>query len=284
MKLLIQNYSSPLTTEPFYLMECLKRAGVDVHLWADNKISAFDMFDSINPNVFIGHFAYLTADILKYLSQNPSIKPVINVTGTNEQQLQGIIDTLKSAGITNDLYFSNNFIHPHGDKVHTILPALDVFIQAQVPQFDIPHAVITNDKDEVVDKFIADKDVYHMVSYGKKEEWSDYASDIRSFWGVSKSYGEVTLIDDGIISTSQMFFQGTMLCNKFNIISKTEEQRVAFQQILENLFTSEETSESVESVIKQQIIKNHTCFNRASQLASILGMEEESKKLLEVVK
>jgi len=75
-----------------------------------------------------------------------------------------------------------------------------------------------------------------------------------------------------------------MLCNKFNVTSQTVEQREAFQQILSMLFSAEETEENVETVIKKQIIKNHTCFNRASQLAEILGMKEEAQKLLEVVK
>jgi len=101
---------------------------------------------------------------------------------------------------------------------------------------------------------------------------------------VSRCYDEVTLVDDGMISMSQFFFQATMLCNKFNVINQTVEQKEAFQQILSMLFSSEETNDSVETVIKNQIVKNHTCFNRASQLAEILGMKEEAQKLLEIVK
>jgi len=284
MKLLVQNYSSQYNTEPFYLSECFKRIGVENDLWADNNVSAFDMFDTAKPDVFIGHFAYLTEDIVKYLSQNKNIKPVINVTGTNAQQLKSITDTFMSMSLENPTLFTNNFVHPHGESVYKLLPALDVFIQATQPQFNIPLAVITNNKDETVDNFIKDKEVYHLVSYGAKEEWADFSTDIRNFWGVSTSYDEVTLIDDGMISTSQFFFQATMLCRKFNVVSQTQDQRDAFQEILSTLFTSEETSEDVATVIKKQIIKNHTCFNRASQLAGILGMQEESKKLLEVVK
>lgn len=283
MKILIQNYSSHYTTEPFYLTECLKRVGVDSHLWADGNVPAFDMFDTIAPDVFVGHFAYLTEDIVKYLSQNKKIKPIINVTGTSEQQLKGITDTFMSIGLENVVLFSNNFVHPHGDSVHKIFPAFDVFIQRGEPQFNIPLAVITNNKEDFVNNFIEDKEVYHIISYGADEEWSDFATDIRNFWGVSSCYDDVTLIDDGIISTSQFFFQATMMCNKLNIKSQTEEQRDAFQEILSMLFTSEETSEDVGNVVRKQIVKNHTCFNRASQLASILGLEEESKKLLEIV-
>ena len=101
---------------------------------------------------------------------------------------------------------------------------------------------------------------------------------------MSTSYDEVTLIDDGMVSTSQFFFQATMLCRKFNVVSQTEEQREAFQEILSSLFISEETSEDVATVIKKQIIKNHTCFNRASELANALGLKEESEKLLKIVK
>jgi hypothetical protein len=283
MKALIQNYSSPFTTEPFYFMECLKRVGFDAHLWVDNNISAFDMFDTISPDIFIGHFAYLTEDIVKYLSQNKNIKPVINVTGTSESQLKGISDTFMSIGLTDKILFSNNFSHPHGDAVHTILPCLDMFIRPAAPEFSIPLAVIADNKSEVVDNFVKDKEVYHLVSYGAQQGWEDYATDIRNFWGVSKCYDEVTLIDDGLISTSQFFFQATMLCNKFNVTSQSNEQREAFQQILSTVFSTEETSEDVSVVIKKQILKNHTCFNRTSQLCKILGLESQSEDLLKIV-
>ena len=175
------------------------------------------------------------------------------------------------------------FANPHGDSVHKILPAFDVFIQKNQPQFNIPVAVVTNNKNESVDSFIKEKDVYHIVSYGKDEEWADYTTDIRNFWGVCSCYDEVNVIDDGMISTSQFFFQATMLCNKLNITSQTEEQREAFQEILSTLFTQEETTEDVSNVVRKQIIKKHTCFNRASEMASLLGLEEESKKLLEMI-
>lgn len=284
MKMLIQNYSSHYTTEPFYLVECFKRVGIDAHLWADSNVSAFDIFDTVAPDVFIGHFAYLTEDVVKYLSQNKNIKPVINVTGTNTQQLKGITDTFMSMGLENVILFTNNFVHPHGESVQKILPAFDVFVQASQPQFNIPLAVVTNGEDETVKDFVKDKEVYHLVSYGENKEWADFSTDIRNFWGVSTSYDEVTLIDDGMVSTSQFFFQATMLCRKFNVVSQTEEQREAFQEILSSLFISEETSEDVATVIKKQIIKNHTCFNRASELANALGLKEESEKLLKIVK
>ena len=284
MKILIQNYSSPYSTEPLYLMECLKRVGVDAVLWADINISAFDMFDTAKPDVFVGHFAYLTEDIVKYLSQNNHIKFLLNVSNTNEQQLKSIRDTLMSVSVNDVVYFSNNFAHNHGDSVVKILPSYDVFIQAPPPQFNIPLAVLTNEKNEQVEEFIKDKEVYHLGSYGKEEEWADYKTDIRSFWGVSRCYDEVTVVDDGMISMSQFFFQASMLCNKFNVISQTQEQKEAFQEILSQLFTSEETSESVSEVVKKQIIKNHTCFNRSAQLMGLIGDLETSKKLLEFIK
>ena len=283
MKVLVQNYSSPLTTEPLYLTECMKRIGIESSLWADNNVATFDIFDTYKPDVFISNFAFLTEDIIKYLSQNNSIKMLLNVTGTSKDHLAMILQTLDAKNIKNYHLFTNNFRHPHGDSVEKILPCCDVFISCPPPQFKIPLAVVTNDKNEKVEGFIDDKEVYHLVSYGKKEEWSDYTTDIRSFWGLAKCYDEVKLIDDGLISTSQFFFQATMLCNKFSIMSQSNDQRDAFEEILSELFTPEETSESVESIVKKQISKNHTCFNRTSQVLKMLGMEEKSKELLEIL-
>lgn len=284
MKVLIQNYSTPFSTEPLYLMECLKSVGVDAFLWADGNLPAFDVFDTHNPDFFVGHFAFLTEDILKYLSKNANIKSVINITGTNAEQLENIKQTFLSMGVSEPTFVTGDFDNRHGDSVEKMLPCYDLFIRTAEPQFKMPTAVITNDKSDTVNNFIKDKEVYHLVSYAKNEDWSDYACDIRSFWGISNCYDEVTLVDDGLVSMSQFFFQATMLCNKFNVSCETQEQKEAFSEMLSYLFESEETSENVEAVVKKQIIKNHTCFNRASKLMSILGDEEKSKQLLEMVK
>ena len=45
MRILIQNYTSMLSTEAMYLAKSLELAGQDVYLWQDPNISAFDMFD-----------------------------------------------------------------------------------------------------------------------------------------------------------------------------------------------------------------------------------------------
>ena len=284
MKILIQNYSTPFSTEPLYLMECLKTVGVDASLWVNNESPAFDVFDAFNPDVFVGHFAFLTEDILKYLSQNPNIKSIINVTGTNSSQLENIKQTFMSMGVSMPTFTTGDFHGEHGDSVEKMLPCYDVFIKSASPQYNMPLAVLTNNKDDTVDEFIEGKEAYHLVSYGENKEWSDYTSDVRSFWGVCDCYDEVTLIDDGLVSMSQFFFQATMLCKNFNISCQTEEQKEAFSKMLSDLFEPEETSEKVESVVKNQIIKNHTCFNRASKLMSILGEEEKSQELLKAIK
>ena len=79
MKTLIHNYSSGLSTEPMYFNQCLTECGVESHLWGDPNVSAFDMFDAINPEIFISHYRFLTNDIIKYIRQNNKIEMILNM-------------------------------------------------------------------------------------------------------------------------------------------------------------------------------------------------------------
>ena len=93
MKMLIQNYSSGLSTEAMYFNQCLREGGLESHMWADGQISAFDIFDAVKPDIFISHYKFITTDIIKYLKQAKNIPMVLNVTGTNEQEIQQIEST-----------------------------------------------------------------------------------------------------------------------------------------------------------------------------------------------
>ena len=87
MKALIQNYASVDTTEPLYLSECLNSVGIETTTWKNQDVSAFDMFDLSNPNLFITHYNLVTNDIIKYLSGHQNIECILNITGASKNIL-----------------------------------------------------------------------------------------------------------------------------------------------------------------------------------------------------
>ena len=90
MKTLIQNYTSSISTEPMYIERCLLECGQEAQLWANPGLSAFDAFDSSNPDLFITHYSFLTQDIVKYLSSKRNISMALNITGAGKQEIEKI--------------------------------------------------------------------------------------------------------------------------------------------------------------------------------------------------
>ena len=61
MKILFHNYSNSTSTEPIYLYNALQKCGVESFIWADPNMSAYDVFDTTKPDVFVTHFKTFSA-------------------------------------------------------------------------------------------------------------------------------------------------------------------------------------------------------------------------------
>ena len=108
MKILLQNYATSDTSEPLYISECVNSlAGLESFLWKDNSVSAFDMFDVIQPTTFITHYSLLSKDIIKYLSGNNKIECVLNVTGAEQQHIDMIDEIVATNKIQCPFIFTN---------------------------------------------------------------------------------------------------------------------------------------------------------------------------------
>ena len=137
MRVLIDNYSSRTSTEPIYFEQTMKRIGIEAVVWNRNQISTYDVFDRVQPDLFITHHNRLDNDIVKYLFG--STKPldlVLNVTGLDEEKslaLNQLLQDLKTKKVNVPFVFSNT---PEGIPeaklknftTHSILPGADLFI------------------------------------------------------------------------------------------------------------------------------------------------------------
>ena len=53
MKILFQNYTNPITTEPRYMSHAMKMAGLESEVWDDQSVSVYDILDSYKPDVLL---------------------------------------------------------------------------------------------------------------------------------------------------------------------------------------------------------------------------------------
>ena len=80
MKILFHNYSSSTSTEPLYLHNALQKCGVESVIWGDPNMSAYDVFDTTKPDVFVvdSHLLvdnYPCRSLVKFYLEWSSYKP-----------------------------------------------------------------------------------------------------------------------------------------------------------------------------------------------------------------
>lgn len=293
MKILFHNYTNSLSTEPMYLNTALLNCGINSELWANNDISAFDVFDRVKPDVFVTHFTTLTLDIMTYLQQNKGIDTLINVTGASNAQLKNIKDTIDQFGIKLPFAFTNsvNGVTENSLKVHNIYPAADIF-NSRLPQTNhmIKEAIISNKFDEKIEDFVGEKDVFHLLYIGdtEKESSFDIKVNILSLSRLYDVYEKMVIFGGNDLCCSQLFFDASLHAKNIEVKSTDQE---GFYKFLEKVFKDSNNSEDIGSEIKSQIKNRHTPFHRAWTLMKHLqnkdamaNIEKVKEKLPELLK
>ena len=283
MRTLIHNYSSALSTEPMYFTRCLEMCGLQTHLWSDKSVSAFDIFDAVQPDVFLSHYAFLTNDIVKYLTQNKKIKTVLNVTGANEQELVSIEQVFSENKLEVPFVFTNmhDSMYKHKTKrirMVNILPSVDIFLPlVDLPDFEIDLAVIATDMNELVKNATKSKDTYHLLSLGGDNKEFDLSANIQLLRGMYGKYKEIVLTSDISVVFSQVLFEAALNANKLSI-KVDKKQQPTLDKIFASLF-HDDGNDDVGKLIKQQVQRKHTCVNRTARLCKLLKNEEATQKL-----
>lgn len=143
MRSLIQNYSSEISTEPVQFNQALLELGVEATMW-DAKLSAFDVFDRANPDIFITHYSLVSKDLVKRL-KDTEVKVALNCTGINSENL----DILNGCGLKVDLAYTN---FPNDLNLTVIQPCCDIFLarrKVDAPKYDIDNLIIINDQSDL---------------------------------------------------------------------------------------------------------------------------------------
>ena len=194
MKVLLQNYSSPLSTEPMYFYRCLNHAGIATSLWSDPRTSAFDAFDMFKPDIFIGHWKFLTSDVVKYLSQNKSIQTTLNVSFATQEDIEKIDQVLDSSNVSVDFLFTNQhealYKLKSKYKLVNIVPAADVFIPTDSSLKDWKNecAILSTTPHKMFLEACKNQEVYHKLCFGTQSDAFDISVDIQSLPSLVPNY------------------------------------------------------------------------------------------------
>lgn len=285
MKILIQNYSSTLSTEPMYLDSCFNNTEklIQSNIWDTNSISTFDAIDKTSPNIILCHYsAPVLNDVFKYLSKNSNIELVLNITGIQQKHLDILENLIEMNSINCPLLITN--IHKSiyevkstkRRKIFNLLPAVDLFIPVfnNVPDYSIEAAVISDSKD------IASKNLnfktYHKIGIGTNDDFFDFSVRVSNMVSLYKRYQKIILASTLPTTFSQFFFDAIYHSNK--VVLKTNDDK-KMGEIIGELFEPGEEDEDMASIVKNQIKTKHTCYNRAARLMKELKNEQAAKIL-----
>ena len=133
--------------------------GIQTHLWDTTKVSAFDAFDSVQPDIFLGQLYNLTPSVIKCIKERPGLQvglragdkgdhkdPIdlsrFNVLFSSDEDLEKLIELKKQTGQPEFVH-----IHYHGDDIKNThsyfnsigIPAVSLMMCADVHAYsDFP--------------------------------------------------------------------------------------------------------------------------------------------------
>lgn len=287
MKILIENYANPLSTEPQYLNRTINHTNTQSEIWNTNHLSVYDVMDLYNPDILIcNHTCRSLSDVIKYF-KNSNKELILNISGMRQNSLSIIENILSTNNIKCRLFISNNFeqINPlksNAIKIINLLPSADIFIPIQhVPNFNIDAAIITTpaiDKTKL-EEYINQYETLHKIviqqTNEKISDLFDYGVDAINACSIYNKYNNLVLCLTNKMIFSQIFFDAYLRSN--NVILQTDDKKIT-NEILQSLFENENKSSTFQS-IKDQIKKRHTCVNRTIKLFRALELNDDVKIL-----
>jgi len=278
MKILFDLYNDLVSTESSYLYRALSQAGADVYLWENKNISAFDIFDSVNPNVFVSHYKNLNIDVLKRMSES-TCGLVLNVSGITENEAKNLEQTLAELNIKCSFVFYNHTKPSGFDKIKCIqiMSAADVFIPTAPPgNRQIKWGIVSDAPNLDVSEDVGD--IYHKIHAGSQAPPDfDVAYGVVDLNRVSSIYENILLSsDDPSITCGQMFFDMTLRLTGKCAVSLTDTNKKDIGNFMQSIFPDlPEDPAAAKTYLISTILRKHTCVNRAERFAQNLDMPDE---------
>jgi hypothetical protein len=273
MKILIDNYADSNQTEPFYFDSIFNQIeGCKSTIWHNPHISAYDMFDSVTPDIYITKPHMLTRDKLAYLVENKNIQLVLNITGVNEHNLKFLENTIEDEKISCPLVFTNSVISPTCKylNVSTILCGADLFLpNTGIPKYKLQRGIFVQNKTQI---YNGNDETYHYISTNNNLiNDVDIVMPAVYLQSIYHSYEKLSIRLSGDI-VPQYLFDAIAYGN--NVSCELPESNPMYDKVTTIMGISE---------LKRYILSKHTCYNRFKSLVSQLSCGDVLTKLEKIM-
>jgi len=287
MRVLIQDYSSPDTTEPMYLCQSFNTVGIQSVLWNSDQSSAYDTFDSFLPNLFIAHFQRITSDCIKYLSQNRHITTILNMTGAQQQHIEQLEGLIRDTNINVGFAFTSspkeiNKLNSSSVKIIDLPAAVDLFAatgEAVAPPYEIDHAVVSNyDARSVLSSKLKGISHHFLSTSSELTDSLDITAPEINLQSLYSRYKNVIVSrNDQVIP--QSLFSAVYKGAKVVYSGRYETQASIVMEALQNMYRGvkgcfDMNADFDQQKVREYTIEKHTCFNRTQKICAKLGWTE----------
>jgi hypothetical protein len=291
MKFLINNYSSNNQTEPMYLNAGINLiTGMSSFLWNGQQISAYDAFDLMKPDYFITHIDNLPMDCLSYMKNNKNIELILNITGTQETNINNVVNILEEHDIKSAFFFTNSDnidIKLKNINIITIGLGADVFFAAgnnNKLNYRINKGVFINNKSQVKN---LDGTYHHLSHENNMQGYADIVLPIYGISNIYKNYDNIIFKFFGTI-IPQTFYDSVFYGNK--VYYEIEDSVLAnnINEKFKKIFKINYDICNNENVdfgsLKDKIKSKHTCLHRLKSLLSQLPLQDSVKNIDNLIK
>lgn len=267
MKAIVQNYVTAFSTESMYITETINRiSGCSAAYWKNN-ISAYDIFDTVKPDIFFTHASFLKKDTVEYLSNNTNIECVFNVTGLNQDIINNINNLIRDQNIKCPLLYTNELTKNIKSKINLqyIPLGFDPYnpIIETIPEYKVELGCYSINKEVTIP---SNFQTYHILGSVSN---ADIRSTILEVPTLCARYNKFVIYDDSNI-VSQAFY--TSLYHGVPTYYQTSNEKV--KQAIKNITKSENTfdinnkEDYAWDDIQAHIQSKHTGINRVKTIFS----------------
>lgn len=272
MKFIIQNYSSNYHTEPHYFNMVLNMLpNVKSTVWEPSKTSAYDIFDIVQPDIYLTHALLIDSEAIEYMKNNKNIRLVLSVSGLGQKDADNLENLLIDKGINCAFVFcdSSNFIKMQKINVVNINPGVDIFLNMSDLSYNVDRAIIVNSTKEIKDY----DGSYHTISANQKiKDNVDICLPSALVSSIIKNYNEVVFRSLG--PSTQMLYDIIHYGQSIRLEIDDEQEKEKAINIINKSMKIDFNAISLKE-IKQIVKSKHTCLNRTKSLLSQFSSKDQ---------
>lgn len=279
MKVLISDYSNTYTTEPYYINTVLNTIGCESSLWP-TKISTYDIFDKVQPDLHITHYKLLSQDLIFYMKENKGIDIIINISGIDQETLKKMESILSESNIKPTFFFINHQhnLYSRKNNINTILHGADLFLSYEPQKYNIDYALFVNKKTEI--KPLGE--TYHYISCNPElREECDIFLPVERLNHLYHNYNNIVIKYFDNVFT-QLFFDASLrMPTFFDISDRSDLDKNLIKLLGKDNCCRLNNPESGD--IKNIIKSKHTCLNRVKSILSQLSCGDYLNKIEDLI-